>query len=86
MEKIFLFQFKYNHVQGMKKMHSVYKKLSIHFFSEVTQDLAQLLIQINKNTQNSSLYPLSKCHVTTIYDTQIPQNCGEDFYYPVYEL
>lgn len=67
-------------------MHSVYKKLSIHFFSEVTQDLAQLLIQINKNTQNSSLYPLSKCHVTTIYDTQIPQNCGEDFYYPVYEL
>lgn len=69
-------------------MHSVYKKLSIHFFSEVTQDLAQLLIQINKNTQNSSLYPISKCHFTTIFvnDTQIPQHCGECFFYPVYEL
>lgn len=37
-----LFQFKYNHVQGMIKMHSVYKKHSIHYFSEVTWDLAQL--------------------------------------------
>lgn len=46
MEKIFLFQFKYNHVQGMIKMHSVYKKHSIHYFSEVTWDLAQLLIHI----------------------------------------
>lgn len=44
-----LFQFKYNHVQGMIKMikmHSVCKKHSIHYFSEVTWDLAQLLIHI----------------------------------------